>query len=242
VHGGDARAPCAEVDHQRRRLARCERRQHRVLRQEHRGCLELLEHQLDRLLAIFPRHVRWLRDQHRVVLGVHQQGLPQGVVPQLLQDIPVLDQTIFPVRTQHFHVVAAESHLVRIIRTTPLLCFRVSICSARVLHLAIFRTLVGLLVHGLLVFVDHPDRAGKHGLRGILSCVTTLASVAPNIEHDGRHLIATVHPDSPVSKLPVSKLAQDRPFSGLTLFASGTSRPNLTRLQRSFPPQFVHRI
>lgn len=70
-----------------------------VLGGEERGDLVLLEEQLGGSLAQLPRVVGRLGQQHRVVLGIHPEGLLEAVVQQSLVQLPV-----------GHYVVAGTSH------------------------------------------------------------------------------------------------------------------------------------
>lgn len=72
-----------------------------VLGGEERGDLVLLEEQLSGSLAQLPRVVGWLGQQHRVVLGIHPEGLLESVVEQSLVELPVGHYVV--AETSHHH-------------------------------------------------------------------------------------------------------------------------------------------
>lgn len=77
------------VDHHRRRPPRREARQHRVPRQEQGRRGPPFEHALDRLLARRVGLRRRLREHHRVLGRVEAEAVPERVVPEGLDDVPV---------------------------------------------------------------------------------------------------------------------------------------------------------
>ncbi len=72
-----------------------------VLGGEERGDLVLLEEQLSGSLAQLPRVVGRLGQQHRVVLGIHPEGLLESVVQQSLVELPVGHYVVAETSHQH---------------------------------------------------------------------------------------------------------------------------------------------
>mmetsp|Transcript_10584 Transcript_10584/g.29144 ORF Transcript_10584/g.29144 Transcript_10584/m.29144 type:complete len:224 (+) Transcript_10584:423-1094(+) len=104
VHGRHDRRLVPHVHDQARRLAHGERAEHRILGQEHRGHVVLLEHQLDHLL---PRRIcimRRLSQHHRVLLRVQAHLRREQVVAERLHGLPVVQDPVLE-RRHHLHPV-----------------------------------------------------------------------------------------------------------------------------------------